>query len=60
MIIGRTMWDQIDGCAKQCRFSIAYYMMSYLSKSYQIVLDIAVNTPGHGKYVFYGFNAIQK
>ena len=34
--------------------------MSYLSKSYQIVIDRAVDTPGHGKYVVDGFNAAQK
>ena len=32
MIRGRTMWYQTDGCAKHYRCSIAYYMMSYLSK----------------------------
>ena len=54
------MWDQKDGCAKQYRCSIAYYLMSYLSQSYQIVLDRPVDTPGHGKYVGDGFNAVQK
>ena len=44
----------------QYRCSIAYYLMSYLSKSYQIVLERAVDTPGHGKYVVDGFNAVQK
>ena len=34
--------------------------MSYLSTSYQIVLDIPVDTPAHGKYVVDGFNAVQK
>ena len=34
--------------------------MSYLSTSYQIVLDRAVDTPGHGKHVVDGFNATQK
>ena len=34
--------------------------MSYLSTSYQIFLDRAVDTPGHGKYVVDGFNAVQK
>ena len=38
MIRGRTMWDKIDGCAKQYRCYIAYYLVSYLSTSYQIVL----------------------
>ena len=32
----------------------------FLSKSYQIVLDIAVDTPGHGKDVVDGFSAVQK
>ena len=60
MIRDRTMWDQTDGCAKQYRCSIAYYMTSFLSKSYQIVIDRAVDTPGHGKDVVDGFNAVQK
>ena len=34
--------------------------MSFLSKSYQIVLDRAVDTPGHGKDVVGGFNAVNK
>ena len=34
--------------------------MSYLSTSYQIVLDRYVDTPGHGKNVMGGFNAVQK
>ena len=54
------MWDQTDGCAKQYRCSIAYYLISYLSKSYQIVIDRAVDTPGHGKDVVDGFNDVQK
>ena len=60
MIRGGTMWDQIDGCKKQCRCSIAYYMVYFLSKSYQIALERAVDTPGHGKYVADGFNSFQK
>ena len=60
MIRGGTMWYQTDGCAKHYRCSIAYYLMSYLSKSYKIVLDRAVDTPGHGKYVVDGANAVQK
>ena len=35
-------------------------MMSFLSKSYQIVLDRAGDAPGHVKDVVYGFNAVQK
>ena len=54
------MWDQTDGCAKQYMCSIAYYLMSYLSKSYQIFLYRAVDTPVHGKYVVDVFNGFQK
>ena len=34
--------------------------MSYLSKSYQIFLDRALDTPVHGKDVVDGFNAVHK
>ena len=54
------MLDQTYGCAKKYRCYIAYYLMSYLSTSYQIVIDRAVDTPGHGKDVVDGFNAVQK
>ena len=54
------MWDQTDECAKKYRCSVAYYLMSYLSTSYQIFLDRAVDTPRHGKDVVDGFNAIHK
>ena len=60
MIRGVTTWDQTDGCAKQYRCYIAYYLMSFLSKSYQIVLDRDVDTPGYKKYVVDGFNAVHQ
>ena len=60
MIRGGTIWYQKYGCAKKYMCSIAYYMMSFISKSYQIVLDRALDTPGHGKYVVDDFNAFQK
>ena len=34
--------------------------MYFLSTSYQIFLDREIDTPGHGKYVVDGFNAVQK
>ena len=55
MITGGTMRDQIDGSKNQYKCSIAYYLIYFLSKLYQIVLDRAVDTPGHGKDVVYGF-----
>ena len=54
------MWDQTDGCTNQYRCSIAQYLMSYLSKSYQNFLDRDVDTPDHGKDVVDGFNDVQK
>ena len=54
------MWDQTDACTKQYRCFIAYYLMYYLSTSYQIVVDRAVDTLGHGKDVVDGFNAVHK
>ena len=54
------MWDQTDGCAKKYRCSIDYYLMSFLSKSYQIFLDRDVATSGHGNDEVDGFNAVQK
>ena len=60
MIRGETMWDQTDVCTNQYSCSIAYYLMSFLPKSYKIVLDISIDTPDHEKYVVDGFNAVQK
>ena len=60
MIRGEKRWDQIIGYAKQHRCYIAYYLISFISKSYQIILDRDVDTSGHGKDVVYGFNAAQK
>ena len=60
MIRYGTMWYQKDGYAKQYMCSIAYYLIYFLSKSHQIVLDRAVDTPGHGKDVVDGFNDVQK
>ena len=54
------MWDKIDGCANQYMCSIAYYLMSFLSKSYKIVLYRAIDTPVHGKYIVHGFKAVHK
>ena len=60
MIRCGTMWDQTYGCANQYKCSIYYCLMSFLSKSYKIVLDRDVDTPGHGKDAVGGFNAVRK
>ena len=58
MIRGGTIWDQTDGCAKHYRCPIAYYLMSFISKSYKVVLGIVVETSGYGKDAVNGFNAV--
>ena len=60
MIRGGTMWDQTYGCANQYRCYIAYYLMSFISKSHQILLDRSVDTPGHVKDVVDSFNDVNK
>ena len=60
MVRSKTIWDQTHGCANQYWCSIAYYLMSFLSNSYQNFLDRYVDTPGHGRDVVDGFNAVQK
>ena len=60
MIRGGIMWDKAYGCRNKYRCPIAYYLMFFLSKSYQMFLDRAVDTPGHDKYVVDGFNTVQK
>ena len=54
------MWDQTDGCAKKYSYSIHYYLMSFLSKIYLIVLHRAVDKPGHRKDVVDVFTPDQK
>ena len=54
------MWYQTYVFAKQYRRSIAYYLMSFLSKSYQKFLDKDVDTPGRVKDVVDGFNGVKK
>ena len=60
MIRGGTTWYKTYGCTKEYMCYIAYYLMYFLSKSYQIFLDGSVDKPGHGKDVVDGFNNFQK
>ena len=54
-----TVWEYTDGCAKQYRFSLAVYLITALSSSYDIIMDRSINTPGHGDNIFYGLNATE-
>ena len=50
----------MDSQSSMYRCSIDYYLMYFISKSHQNFLDRVVDTPGYGKYVVDGFNAVQK
>ena len=55
-----TMWDPMDGCTKQYCCSLPIYLLSYLALEFSIIIDRAVGSPGHGKYVVHGLNARDK
>ena len=55
-----TVCEDIDDCAKQYMRALDIYLMILLSSSYGIILDRAINAPGHGKNFFYGLYAMDK
>ena len=55
-----TVWEYTNGCAKQYRSDLDIYLMTVLSSSYGIIMDRAINAPGHGKNVVDGINAKDK
>ena len=55
-----TVWEENDGCAKKYRCDLAVYLMPVLSYSYGIIMDCAINAPGHRNNVIYGLNATDK
>ena len=54
------LWEIADGCTKQYCCATTIYLLSLLSKEYNIVIDRAVGAPGHGKDVVDGLNAVDK
>ena len=52
-----TLWEYTDGFAKKYRCYLTIYLMNVLSSSYGIIMDQAMNTPGHGNNVVDGLNA---
>ena len=55
-----TVWEAINGCAKQYRCDLALQLMTVLSSSYDIIMDIKINTPVHGNNVVDGLNTTYK
>ena len=54
------MWEATDGCSKQYQCGTAMYFLSLLSLSFNVVIDRAIGTPGHGKDIIDGLNAVTK
>ena len=55
-----TVWENTYGCAKKYSWYLSVYLMTVLSSSYGIIVDIEINTPGHGNNVVYGLSATEK
>ena len=52
--------DHTDGCSKQYRCANALHLLSVLAVKYNVVIDRSVSTPGHGKSIIDGLNAVDK
>ena len=55
-----TGWEDTDGCTKKYRCDLAIYLINALSTSYGIIMDRAINSPGHVNNVVDGINAMDK
>ena len=52
-----TVWEDTDGCANNYRCVFGIHLMTVLSSSYGIILEIAMNAPGHEKNLVDRLNA---
>ena len=55
-----TIWDTVDGCAKQYRSATALVLLSLLADKYKINIDRMVGAPGHGKSWIDALNGVDK
>ena len=55
-----TVWEDTGGCVKRYMCDLAIYLMPYLSSSYAIIIDCAINAPGHENNVFDRLNRTYK
>ena len=55
-----TVWEDNYGCVKQYMCALAVHLMTVLSSSYVIIMDLAINAPGHENNVVDGLNATDK
>ena len=55
-----TVWGNNYGCAKQYMCALDICLMNVLSSSYVIIIDCAMNSPGHVNDIVGGLNATDK
>ena len=55
-----TVLEVTDGCGKQYRCGNALMLLSVLARKYEIIIDRAVDAPGHGKGVVDGIQGSEK
>ena len=52
-----TVWDDTGVFSYQYSCALAIYLMNVLSSLYGIIMDRAIDAPGHGKNVFDGLKS---
>ena len=55
-----TVWVKTDGCAEQYICDSALYLMSDMSQCYSVIIDRVISSPGSGKEMLDGHNAIDE
>ena len=53
-----TIWENTDSCAEQYRCASSLYLISVMSQFYSIIIDWGISSPGNGKEVVDGLNAV--
>ena len=54
------VWEDTTVCAKQYRCAFSIYLMTVLSYSYGIIIDLALQKPCYNNKVVDGLNAPKK
>ena len=54
------VWWDTDGCTDKYRCALDIYLMTVLSSSYGIIMNLEINAPGNGNNVVYGLNVMYR
>ena len=55
-----TVWEDTDGCANKYWCALDIYLMTVLSSSYGIIMDVAINVSSHVNNIVDVINATGK